>query len=229
MNILNVLPTDVKKRLNPTNAPGRFLGQDSTVNVADVQDSCDEWAETVLSRIPAMYLGFSERSDKGEILVQSASGGETSVKLGLTPVVPGTVRIYVNLPVPWYSRQASLALSGCTVDETTGIVTLPAPLRLDDTVVGEYHHTAMSECSLLRRITVDLAATEWARRLYPDDRQFDRYLEWEKSAWFDLARMKSKDGERMGIRMFDRLQLLDETKEERLVGGGDLYGSGEML
>lgn len=229
MNILAVVPDDVRKRLNPKNVPHGFLGADSTVPLADVIESLEEQVDTVVSRVPAIYGGLTERIE-GEELIRSALGGEGTVQLGLFPVA--NVRVYVNLDRPWSVRRASDSLRdgvGCVVNAETGLVTLEETLDEDDIVVAEYDHGAMAKCYLLRRIAVDLTAAEWARRLYPDDQKFDRYAEWEKRAWFDLARMRRKDEERMGIRMFDRLKLIEETQEERMVGGGELDSSGDMM
>lgn len=229
MNILGLVPDDVKKRLNPKNVPHGFLGDGSTIPLADVVESLEEQVDTVISRVPSMYGALTERID-GEILVRSALGGEGTIQLGLFPV--SKVRVYVNLDRPWSVRRASDSLRdgvGCIVDADTGLVTLEETLDVDDTVVAEYDHGAMASCYLLRRIAVDLTAAEWARRLYPDDQRFDRYAEWEKRAWFDLSRMRRKDDERMGIRMFDRLKLIEETQEERMVGGGELDSSGDMM
>lgn len=229
MNILGIEPDDVKKRLNPTNSPNGFLGVNSRVDESDVEESISEGVDTVISRVTARYGGLTEHVD-GEILVRSALGGETALQLGLYPAT--NVRLWVSLDGPWETRRAADCLrqdAGCTVDSETGVVTLNRPLTVDDFVAAEYDHTATRNCHLLRRIAVDLIAVEWARRLYPDDQHFERYHEWQKNAWIDLARMQRKDGERMGIRMFDRLRLIDETQAERMVGGGELDSGGGML
>lgn len=230
MNLLGLEPDDIRKRLNPANVPHLFLGDDSTIQTADVQESLEEVVDTVISRIPARYGAISERVE-GEYIVRCAIGGETALTLGLFPA--SDVRLYINLNVPWDSRRPAESLrdgAGCTVNVSTGGITLETALATDDCVVAEYNHTAMAECHLLRRIAVDLVAAEWARRIYPDDTKFERYLEWERRANYDLARMKGmKDGERMGIRMFDRLDLVNETQEERMVGGGELSSSSDML
>lgn len=230
MNLLGLVPADIKKKLNATNTPHGFLGENSVIQTADVEETLEEFVETVISRIPAKYGAISERVE-GEYIVRCAVGGETVLKMGLYPV--SDVRIYINLNVPWDSRKPVESLRdgvGCSVNQNTGEVTLNVALAADDCVVAEYNHAAMAECMLLRRIAIDLCAGEWARRIYPDDTQFARYQEWERRANFDLARMKgTKDGERMGIRMFDRLRLIDETREERMVGGGELPSSADML
>lgn len=232
MNALNLTPTDVKKKLNPSDLPHLFMGDNATANVttADVEETLEQFTQTVTSRVPSIYGPFMRGEVKGEILVRSARGGETTVQLGLKPV--SDVLIWVNLDRPWNVRRTSDALRdgyGCTVNETTGLVTLDRALTADDTVVAEYKHGALPSCHLLRRMVLDLTAAEWARRLYADDTMFDQYEAWEKSAWVDLSRMRGKDGERMGIDMFDRLTMVDETFEERGVGGGDMDASGDMM
>lgn len=231
MSRLGLVPDDVKKRLNPTNSVRGFLGPDSTVNPADVVESIEEQESTVFSRCPAIYLPLFT-AVPGEIVIRSAIGGETGFVLGLAPV--SDVLIYINLTTDWDSRKPADALRdghGCSIDLVTGTVTLTGgrELRAGDSVVAEYSHNAMPQCHLLRRITIDLTAAEWARRLYPDDQRWDRYAEWEKRAWYDLARMRNKDNERMGIEMFDKLDLINETYVSRNVGGLGFSTDGYMM
>lgn len=206
-----------------------FMGTSSVVVEADVVETINEIRETVMSRIPARYLDLESHAD-GDILKQRAAGGETSLQLGLAPC--SNVLVYVNPPRVWGDRDASTALThgnGMTVVDSTGAIALDVALQTGDVVIAEYDHGAMEDCALIRRIIVDMVAAEWARRLFPDDQRWDRYAEWERSAWMDLSRMNRKDGERMGIAMFDRLKLVHETQAPRMVGGGGVDLGGGMM
>lgn len=223
MSLLNIAPADIRKKLNPTNEPMGFLGANSAIDASDVVESIEEWEETVLSRLPQRYQALLTRVD-GETLTRSATGGETKFTLGLKPV--SNVILYREFRCQaWSERTAFDRYENFTVEPATGAISLGESLTLGMNLLAEYDHGALPGCKLLKRIIKDIVAAEWARRLYPDDERFDRYAEWEQQAFGDIARMKKTDDGRLGIRMFDDLDLINETRSPAIVVGPvDLNG-----
>ena len=222
MGILGLLPADIRKKLNYRNLPQGFLGSDGTITDADVEETIDEFEETAFSRMPQRYQDLLTACD-GEILTRDpggALGTETSFTVSLYPC--DNLLLYKNFGgKTWAQRTPFDAMTegaDYTLDKTTGVITLPTVLSKGDRLFAEYTHTAASGCKLLRRIVKDLCATEWARRLNPDDEQFERYTEWETQAYSDLSRMSRPKGDeaRQGIRTFDRIKLVYETRSARM-------------
>lgn len=235
MSILGVTPTDIKKKLNPLNTPKGFLGSASAVTTEDVQETIDEWEETVLSRMPARYQDLSTYID-GEIVIGGrksrggATGTETGFQLSLFPV--SNVHLYLNyLGKPWdaRTREDELDPSYYTINPATGAGTFVG-ITLDesDTLIATYEHTGMGNSQLLRRIVKDLVAVEWARRLNPQDENFDQYTAWETQAYSDLDRMYREDQGKIGIKVLDDIELVHETVIARSTAA-PFDASGAML
>lgn len=231
---LGVTYTDIRKKLNPGNDPSGFLGSASGVSSDDVTTSILEAEEILLARLPQRYVALLNKVD-GEYLFGGADspggakgdGTETTATLGLFPA--SNLKLYRNFSGNWSERQPVHRMT-VTTDYTfvaeTGVITLTAALVQGDTLIAEYDHTALSKCNALRGLLKNLVAAEWARRLYPDDEQFERYTEWETQAYSDLKRMRATGDDRVGILMFDRLDLVHETRGRRNVAADpDLSGA----
>jgi len=226
--MLGIVAEDIRRKLNPANSPRGFLGDQSTISEADVVEVISEFEDSVLSRIPARYQALLTRVD-GEVLIGGnrspggATGGETEFTLGLYPA--SDLILYQNFATswpgsttkPWPSRTPSDVLpeSYYTFVPATGKITLSEPLLRGYTLIAEYSHQACSRCQVLRRIVKDLVATEFARRLYPDEERFERYREWEQQAYTDINRMHRTDDVRFGLQMFDQLDLVNVTRVNR--------------
>lgn len=216
MSRLGLTYTDIRKKLNAANQPYGFLGSaDDTHQTADVTESILEKEERVFGRLQGRYAELS-RYVSGEWLCRGAigDGTETSFTLGLKPAT--NVRLYVDFVGHWSERCPADRLTITTdyaIDLSTGVITLVTALTEGQTLIAEYNHSGLASCYLLRDIVKDLVAVEWARRLYPSDESFARYAEWERQAYSDLARLRKKDGEKLGIPLLDDLDLVNETLE----------------
>jgi hypothetical protein len=228
---LGLTPTDIRKKLNSKNEPFGFMGSEDTTTVeAEVLESIEEFEESSFGRLNGRHQELLHYVS-GEYLTRKtgAKGGETQFTPGLTPAA--NLTLYLDYEGNWNDRcelDALVLNTHYTVHPSTYVITLTTALAAGQTLIAEYDHTALANCKLLRKIVKDLVATEWARRRNPDDATFARYLEWERQAYGDLARLRKKDGEKLGIQMFDRLNLVEETQVSRSVS--DEYdGDGGMM
>lgn len=227
--MFNVTPDDLRRKLNPTNEPTGFLGEESELDpVTDVQPVIDEWDETVQGRLPGRVFSLLTRVD-GEVLCQCAAGDGTETEFQLSLFPCSSVELYRNYMKPLWSERKPCDRLGADefeVDEETGVVTLSTPLNAGENLIACYDHQAASKCLVLRRIVIDLAAAEWARRLWPGEAQEETAKAWELQAYSDLSRIQkmAKDG-KLGIPMIDRMHLVDETRIDRMViDMGDMGG-----
>jgi hypothetical protein len=217
---LGLGPTDIRKKLNAKNEPFGFLGaQDKIATTGDVLETIEEKEERALGRLNARHFEMTTYIS-GEMLTKAAKGTETAFTVGLFPA--SNLQLYLDYQGIYAERTPCDTLDEdvhYTFNGTTGLITLTTPIRRGANLIAEYDHQALSKCLLLRDIVKDLVAVEWARRLYPDDESFARYLEWERQAYSDLARLRKKDGEKLGIKMFDDIsrRLIDPTQEPRSV------------
>lgn len=218
---------DIRIKLNPTNEPDGFLGSASAVTHADVDNTILEWEDTIFSRLPARYKRLLTRVD-GEVLTKYATGSETTFTLSL--LTASNLKLYVNLACPWDGR--------CYADEwpttnysyvgATGVITPTGTLAQGSTLIAEYDHTGLGGSKLLRRLVQDLVAVEWARRLYSDEGIWERIQGWESQAYTDIGRMFRNDEGRLGIRLFDNIELINPTTMNRQVAEPADFNGGMM-
>lgn len=218
-SIFGLTATDLQKKLQPENGTETFLIDDDEGNLseADAEEIIETWEEWVLTRIDKRYCELLTYVD-GEILIRNAVGGETSLRLGIFPVIGSSVVLYKNFPGSrlWQARDRSLAMSGgFSVNESTGAVTLDVALEAGDQVIGEYGHTGASRVLTLRDAALSLAAVEVARRFQffreesPDPSVF---TDWKNDAFQNLNNLK-------GIPLLDKLELVRGDKSP-----GKFYG-----
>lgn len=232
-NVFGLLPAALKDKMNPTDQPNLFMGDDSEIDSDYVQTVLDTHAEYIESRLPERYRQLLRHVD-GEIIVKYASSGQTTATLGLSGAT--NLKLFKNYPAGflssnadislpgsdrevgyrlWSDRNVSYELSSTLYSNSSGTITFSPALTEGDTIIAEYDHTAASSNNLLRLLVLQLAQVEFARDLhYIQAEEFrDVYEPILSDVHRNLGRMYNPpDQGRLGIRQFDQLVLVEETR-----------------
>lgn len=118
--ILQIAATDTMLQLNGLQDIGLPLIGTNYGASEVVVDSFNKRAEAVvLSTIPEMYRQMT-REVRGEIVVEMAYDGQTQFVLGLTPIVDGSVALYVDFGKPASSGGGGTSLPAVNIVSTSG-------------------------------------------------------------------------------------------------------------
>lgn len=161
---LKLTASDLKDIVNPTDDPKLFrYGNDPKLMSEEKVEKLMEMEEgSVLSACPEHYRKIASGKADGQYLTDrqvGASAGQTEFYLAFFPVVPGSVRLYLNYDrygLPWRSRghAQAMAASGYTVDNATGKVTLATGLSQGDVLLADYRHDAGEKFQTLRSLVL---------------------------------------------------------------------------
>lgn len=210
--VLALLATDLKKKINPTDMPAGFLGSESDITAADVDDTLQTAEEEVLNVLKERYRGLMRHCD-GERIVRHATAGQTTATLSLSPA--SNVRLYKNWDErrPWNPDAVHLAMapSEFSVSASTGAVTLTSALAEGDTLIAVYDHAAGSRLRSLREVALIFAASNWAMSLDSVSVQAkELWKEERKRAYATLRSMN--EGAGGGLDVFNAIDLARETR-----------------
>lgn len=136
------------------------------------------------------------RAVDGELAVAYATAGQVMVRATLTPILAGTLKVYVNLARAWVDRRPTdvLAEAGYSVNLTTGVITLGTALEEGDQVALEYEHGWATKELHLKDLATTLAAVEIVRRYGVREAEgFDRFEQWRQEAQAALDRMRGNE------------------------------------
>lgn len=197
--LFGITAADLQAKIMPRNGGQSFLiadtGGDLTEAEAEAIATIAE--DKVLMRLPARYRRMLRRIEC-EFVVRYATDGQTSVQTGLFPIT--NLKLYKNYNLHgkgWAARNVDdqLAESAYSVTLSTGAITITGGLNKGDTLIAEYDHTAAGTIPGLKDIAATIAAVEIARRLafFQGGDGYDRFSDWESSAYADLNRVISVD------------------------------------
>jgi hypothetical protein len=239
--ILKITDTDVVTELNALGDIGlpRSGGQFGIAKNV-IMSFALRGESITLSNIPEMYRQMT-REVRGEIVVESAYGGQNSLSLGLSPVVENSVALYVDFGEPSYRGNTSsigainivtdsggfgsngrtpytfrtwadrLPQDNYAVDLETGVVTLNEALKVGSKVYADYKHEGMHKCANLRDIAIQIAAARLAQSLATLTEQSAALLRNMKED-AEASLMSLMSGTG-GIDLLDNLKLVDETRQ----------------
>lgn len=201
---------DLQRVVAPINGAHTFqigAGKDMTPAVA--MEYLETAEDRVLGRIPNRYRQLVRRVD-GEVLVRRAGGGETAFSTGLAPI--SGLELYLNWRAgSWDDRDRNDAIVqgvDYTVVESTGAITLAAPLKRGDRLWAAYNHAAGAKFKMLRDVAARLAAVAVARdwKFFESADGPEAFERMESGAYLDLENMQ-------GIDAIDRLDLVVHLTE----------------
>lgn len=218
--ILQLTAEDAKRRLNPLDEDGLFnYGAGTNIPEPLIDEICAEQEDVVISAAPEQYAMLARGEVEGEILCKETLGGETTLQLGLFPVLVGTVRLYVGYghsTRPYSDRKVADRLSSdaYSVNTTTGLVTLATPLPSGQSVHADYEHTATYKAKLLRHVALMLVTAE-IYETFPMFANEDGVVERTRTAAFArLEALYTDSGAASGVQLFDKLKLESETRRD---------------
>ena len=216
-NYFNILPSDIKSILNPTNNATGVLGVNSALKTADIEQLILRKTSYVCDRLPDRYKKLLQVID-GEWLCGKgktnggAVGNETTFYTSLKPI--SNLQLYKNFAGNWQKRNYTqrLAESEYTVDEETGEITLNESLKSGDTLIAYYDYNGLYECETLKEIVINLVVGYITKIIQMNENKVQNFAELEQQAYIDLSRLrdKSTDGS-LKIDLFDRIELVVET------------------
>lgn len=197
------------------------LGEGKDLSASDLLEIVEECEAEAVGYLRLKYQGLMRHVD-GERVIVDAAGGETSLQLGLFPVVAGTVTLFRNFPMTraWRERRPADAMEEeFSVEASTGAVTLSEALSEGDRVYAVYDHEAASKFLGIKRSVGSLAAAEIARRFayFRSAEGFDRFEAWEVSARAHLRDLGKPSGPTEEL--IERLDLVDETRPRQTFAG----------
>jgi hypothetical protein len=218
-SLFGITPQDLLNKVVPVSAGESFSIGEAGPPTNDLSNALAleiiEAAEAeVESYLRHKYQRLLRRVE-GEIAVRRAFEGQTTCQATLTPCT--SMAVYKNFPRSraWGDRRPGEALvSGVdySVVLATGVVTFAEGLKESDQVWLDYEHAGASKLLDLRKLALDLAAVEVARRFayFRSAEGFDRFEGWQTSAAGHLRDLGRTDGAQIGL--MDRIELVNETK-----------------
>lgn len=222
-SLFGITAADMVRKLVPAGSDYQFsigAGESDDMTEADCLEVVETMEDRVLGLIPEKYRSLMRRVE-GEVLIESATEGQASAVLGLSPVTAGTLHLYVNFGSvrSWFERRAEDRLDAdlFSLNATTGEVTFTEGLHRGDVVFADYDHTAAAtKFRWLKECAKSFAAVEISRRYgyFSTASGFERFEQWEAGtniALRDLAR-----SENPGVDGIEKIKLVRETKTVRL-------------
>lgn len=215
-SLFGLTATDIQKKIQPLNGEWTFqIGTPGDLSAADCEAIIAIQEDRVLSALPDKHRKLMRRVD-GEVLTRYATAGQATLKTGLTPVVVGSLALYVDFPeaLAWADRNPShaLELAAFSLNSASGIITLVTPLKEGQRVAAEYEHGAASKNLWLRELVVTYSAVEIARRFayFRTAEGVERFDAWEAQADRFLGEMRRS--QRPGVEGIETLKLIDEIR-----------------
>lgn len=119
-NLLEITTDDVESELNPMGLSLLTQIGEGGISEAKAMDVIERKVALVLSSVPETYRRCFRRID-GEKVVRDASAGQRTFRLGLYPVVEGSVQLFVD----YFQNTRSVAvnvggLDGLAINSSTG-------------------------------------------------------------------------------------------------------------
>ena len=215
---------DVQAKIAPVAGADVFSignGADDSLTAAALESIVLDVEAQVVSYLRDRYQVLMDQVP-GEVVVEEAVEGQVAFVLGLTPVVAGSVKLWVNPRGAWRERRDLDALvNGFTLNVATGEVVLDVGLRRGDRVVAVYRHGFAPQVRALKALVVQMVAVEISRRFayFRSADGFDRFEGWQSSA-AGYLRDLSKQGA-PAIPAFDQLKLVDASRPKNFA---DIFG-----
>lgn len=219
--VLELTAPDLFRRMNSNNDPeGWGYGPGQPYTEADVVELEQQNEEIVIDMLTPNYQRLIRTLNyHGEVIVRYATQGQTTAKLGLTPIVDGTLKVYVNYPKapqPWITPTRDdykLMDSEFTYDATTNVLTLATPLDQGNWVYATYDHKAGRKLRMLRRLALDLCVVQLARDSHGDTENYQMYQDINTEVFSMMKKMRERGEARVAIDLFDRLDLVIQTRQ----------------
>lgn len=244
--IFQISAADMKTKLNPLSLPNLFgYGGTGQLTEAAVDEIIAEQEDEIADMLPEKYRKLL-RHVEGERIVADATAGQTTANLGLFPATSGSLVLYKDFggqsampqgggPIgstAYQYRNRSQAMTVTTdysINYTTGAIVLVTALSAGQRIFGDYEHAAAYKCKSLRFVVKNMAAAEIGRELpfNSDQREeaFAKFDQWEQRANRVLEKMWGVDGVFKGIDLFDKLDLVEETRISRRTGPIPITGA----
>ena len=183
------------------------------------------WSD-VKSAIPEKHRRLMYRVD-GEILVADATAGQTTATLAIFPDSDARIWPYKNYNAQIYHQrkieEALTLTAGFTVVTSTGVLTFVSPLAKGDRVFVDYTHSLPTTPPNLKFIALDLltALVAESSRSRVDSNTMALIERKEKRAKEKLELLREG---KMGIDLFEKINLIVETSEPEAIAGGVFSG-----
>lgn len=218
-SLFGITPQDLLAKLVPVTDSASFSIGAAGPPTNDLSDALAleiiEAAEAeVESYLRHKYQRLLRRVE-GEVAVRFAYEGQTTCQATLVPVT--WLRVFKNFPRSraWGDRRPGEALvegTDYSVVLATGVVTFVEALKENDRVWLDYEHAGAGKLLDLRKLALDLAAVEVARRFayFRSADGFDRFEQWQTSAAGHLRDLTGTNGP--GVPLLDKIELVNETR-----------------
>lgn len=196
----------------PSGTTWSITKQEFDISTSDFNTYLYQAVQCVLGDIPERYRKMIYEID-GEIIVERARSGQTTASLFYPTTNDNSLQIFVN-PIDWKNRRLSDKYNITTnfTIATNQNITFVNPLIEDSKVICWYEHELATVPTLLKQLGIYrliINLSPWAYNLYDKESINFKNIKNEYNSI-----IKSLHDKTIGISEFDKIKLIEETRED---------------